>query len=70
MSGGPRNAAPPPGARKATARAEYTSKWWLTMCLVGPAATEIASTKGMIAATMTTQPSSSNSRRNAQPAHV
>ena len=40
------------------------------MSFVGPAATENASTNGMIAATITTQLSSSNSERNNQPAHV
>ena len=70
MSGGPSPAARPPGATKATATAEYTSKWWLTIVCVGPAATESVSTKGMITAISTTQASSSNSQRNIQPPHV
>ena len=72
MSGGPSPAAPPPGTTKATARAEYTCGWWLTISCVGPfgAKTESASTAGMIAAIRTTQLSCSNSRMNAQPAHV
>ena len=40
------------------------------MSFVGPAATEIASTNGMISATITTQLSSSNSQRKIQPPHV